>query len=140
MPGWIVPLLCVLGMGVAAYLSFVEVTGQEAVCGPVGDCNAVQQSPFARLFGVLPVGVLGVIGYAAILVTWAISRSGAGAVGRRALQLQWVMAFVATAFSVYLTFLEPFVIGATCMWCISSAVIVGLLLLTTSGELRRSVG
>jgi uncharacterized membrane protein len=34
-------------------------------------------------------------------------------------------------FSIYLTFLEPFVIGATCAWCLSSAVIMTLLLLTT---------
>ena len=32
-------------------------------------------------------------------------------------------------FSIYLTFLEPFVIGATCAWCLSSAVIMTLLLL-----------
>jgi uncharacterized membrane protein len=46
------------------------------------------------------------------------------------------MAFGATAFSVYLTFLEPFVIGATCMWCITSSVVVALLLLATTLELR----
>jgi len=137
-PPWLVPLLCVLGVAVAAYLSFVEVTGREAVCGPVGDCNAVQQSAYARLFGVLPVGVLGMIGYAAILVTWGVSRNRAGRVAQRGLELQWLMAFVATGFSLYLTFLEPFVIGATCLWCISSAVLVGLLLLTTSVQLRRS--
>jgi uncharacterized membrane protein len=32
-------------------------------------------------------------------------------------------------FSLYLTFLEPFVIKAVCMWCITSAVIMTLLLL-----------
>jgi len=137
-PPWLVPLLCVLGLGVAAYLSFVEVTGQEAVCGPVGDCNAVQQSGYARLFGVLPIGVMGMIGYAAILLTWGVSRNRTVRVAQRALELQWLMAFVATGFSLYLTFLEPFVIGATCMWCIGSAVLVGLLLLTTSAQLRRS--
>ena len=35
-------------------------------------------------------------------------------------------------FSVYLTFLEPFVIGATCMWCLGSAVVVTLLLWLTA--------
>ena len=62
-PSWVVPALALLGLGVAAYLSFVEVSGNSAVCGPVGDCNAVQQSEYARLFGILPVGILGMIGY-----------------------------------------------------------------------------
>ncbi len=136
-PPWLVPLLSVVGMGVAAYLSFIEVTGQSAVCGPVGDCNAVQQSAYAHLFGVLPVGILGLFGYAAILATWSLGRSGPPAARRGALRLRWGMAFAATAFSVYLTFLEPFVIGATCMWCITSSVVVALLLLATTVELRR---
>jgi uncharacterized membrane protein len=135
-PPWVVPALCLLGMGVAAYLSFVEVTGGRAVCGPVGDCNAVQQSPYARLFGVLPVGILGLVGYAVILAAWAVGRGGPSAVRGPALRLRWAMAFAATAFSVYLTFLEPFVIGATCAWCITSAVVVALLLLATTVEMR----
>jgi uncharacterized membrane protein len=28
------------------------------------------------------------------------------------------------AFSIYLTFLEPFVIGATCAWCLTSAIVM----------------
>jgi uncharacterized membrane protein len=33
-----------------------------------------------------------------------------------------------TLFSIYLTFLEPFVIGATCAWCLTSAIIMTALL------------
>ena len=57
---WLIPLLCLVGMGVAGYLSYVETTQVEAVCGPVGDCNTVQQSEYARLFGILPIGILGI--------------------------------------------------------------------------------
>lgn len=41
----------------------------------------------------------------------------------------WGMAFFAVIFSLYLTYLEPFIIRAVCIWCLSSAVIVTLLLL-----------
>lgn len=71
-PVWIIPTLAVFGLGVALYLTYVETTKNEAFCGPVGDCNSVQQSPYATLFGFLPVGVLGAIGYISILVSWAI--------------------------------------------------------------------
>jgi uncharacterized membrane protein len=30
-------------------------------------------------------------------------------------------------FSIYLTFLEPFVIGASCAWCLTSAIILSAL-------------
>lgn len=136
LPGWLVPVLAILGAGVAAYLAFVEVTGAQAVCGPVGDCNTVQQSAYARVFGV-PVGLLGVGGYLAMAVAWT-----AGALGEvRTRNLSWfaiwAMALLATLFSVYLTFLEPFVIGATCAWCISSALIVTLILVVSTPEVTR---
>ena len=38
------------------------------------------------------------------------------------------MSVVGTAFSAYLTFLEPFVIGASCGWCLTSAVLMLMLL------------
>ena len=38
------------------------------------------------------------------------------------------MTFGGTLFSIYLTFLEPFVIGAVCAWCLTSAVVMTLLL------------
>jgi uncharacterized membrane protein len=39
------------------------------------------------------------------------------------------MTVVGTLFSIYLTFLEPFVIGATCAWCLTSAVLMTVLML-----------
>jgi uncharacterized membrane protein/glutaredoxin len=121
---WLTPLLGLAGLGVAAYLAHVEVRGVQAVCGPVGDCNTVQQSEYARLFGVLPIGVLGLLGFAAILVGWAVRRWGAGRASSWAAIALLAMTGFGTLFSIYLTFLEPFVIGATCLWCLSSAVIM----------------
>ncbi len=132
---WAVPLLSLIGLGVAGYLAYVETQQVQAVCGPVGDCNSVQQSEYARLFGLLPIGVLGVIGYLAILATWAIHRFNAEPLGRWAGLAAWAMAAGGVLFSIYLTFLEPFVIGASCAWCLSSAVIMTLLLLLTTGHM-----
>ena len=136
-PVWVVPVLAVVGVGIAAYLSFVEVTGAQAVCGPVGDCNTVQQSAYARLFGVLPVGVLGLAGYLALVAAWGVGRFGPAGLRGKAVSAAWAMAFLGTLFSAYLTFLEPFVIGATCAWCVSSALVMAALLVGTTGELGR---
>jgi len=138
-PPWVVPVLCVAGLCVASYLTVVEVTGARAVCGPVGDCNTVQQSPYARLFGVLPIGVLGMVGYVGMIGAWTLGELGRGRVARGGRLAAWAMALLGTAFSVYLTFLEPFVIGATCAWCLSSAVIVTLLLLVLTPAARREL-
>lgn len=128
----VIPLLAVAGTAIAFYLTYVETTGDLAACGPVGDCNAVQQSPYAYLFGVIPVGLLGLAGYLAILAAWAGARLLQGRAGDWAAAGLFALAGFGTLFSIGLTFLEPFVIGATCMWCIGSALIMTALLWLTA--------
>ena len=124
---WSIPVLCLVGLFVAGYLAYVETSQVEAVCGPVGDCNTVQQSKYARLFTILPIGILGMAGYVLILLAWGMGRS----TNRRlaaygSLAMLGLTAF-GMLFSIYLTFLEPFVIGATCAWCLTSAVLMTIL-------------
>jgi uncharacterized membrane protein len=121
---WLIPALCLVGLGVAGYLAYVETTRVEAVCGPVGDCNTVQQSEYARLFGVLPIGVLGLVGYVMILLAWGIGRIAGQRLAAYASLAVLGLTFFGVLFSIYLTFLEPFVIGATCAWCLTSALIM----------------
>ena len=123
----LLPWLAVVGLAVAAYLAYVETQAVTAFCGPVGDCNAVQTSEYAYIFGI-PIGVLGVMGYLAILATLGWNRWRAD--GRAAFALVGMTGF-GVLFSIYLTYLEPFVIGAVCAWCLTSAVVMTLLLLAS---------
>lgn len=131
--GRLIPVLAVAGLAVALYLTYVETTNTQAVCGPVGDCNEVQASPFAKLFGVLPVGLLGAVGYVAILVAWALGRYAKGAWSRLAPFAILGMALFGVLFSIYLTYLELFIIRAVCIWCVTSAVIMAALLALAVG-------
>jgi len=127
----VIPILCILGISIAGYLAYVETTQIQAVCGPVGDCNTVQQSEYARLFGLIPIGDLGVVGYLMILIGWIIRRFAKEPMTTYANLAMLVLTASGTLFSIYLTFLEPFVIGATCAWCITQAVLMTSLLWLT---------
>ena len=132
--GWLdlaVPILSVIGLGVAIYLTYVETTQAMAICGPVGDCNTVQNSPYAKLFGFLPVGLLGALGYIAILAAWAWRHFRTDRLAAMAGPALFGMGLFGTVFSIFLTYLELFVIHAVCIWCLSSAVIMALLMLLT---------
>jgi len=127
----LLPVLGLIGMGVALYMLYVEATHAQAICGPLGDCNAVQNSPYAKILGILPVGLAGVGGYLAILGAWAWGRrSQEGLASAMPVVLFGLSAF-GTLYSIYLTYLEIFVIHAVCMWCISSAVVMTLILLVS---------
>jgi uncharacterized membrane protein/thiol-disulfide isomerase/thioredoxin len=127
-PGWVLPVVACLGLMVAGYLAYVETGENEAVCGAVGDCNTVQQSDYAELFSLIPIGVLGVFGYVMILAVWLVSRYTTRWISDAAQALLLGFALFGTVFSIYLTFLEPFVIGATCAWCLTSAMLMILIL------------
>lgn len=133
-PVYVVPVLSLIGLFAATYLSFVEFTRSEAVCGPIGDCNTVQESPYAYLFGFIPVGLFGILGYLVILVTWLVGRFGNITLKKYSAILIWIMAWFGVLFSIYLTFLEPFVIGATCAWCITSAIVMTFILVASTPQ------
>jgi uncharacterized membrane protein len=124
-----IPIISLFGLGAAIYLTYVEITHARALCGPVGDCNAVQSSPYAKLFGFLPIGLVGAAGYIAILFAWVWRCFRTDALARIAGPAMFGMALFGTLFSIYLTYLELFVIHAVCIWCLSSAVLITLLML-----------
>lgn len=122
------PILAVVGMGVAIYLTFIEARNAPAICGPVGDCNTVQNSQYARFLGV-PVGLIGLLGYIAMLAAWWWQRARDDTSAAYARLALFGMGLVGVLFSIYLTYLELFVIHAVCIWCLSSAVLMTLLFL-----------
>ena len=112
--------ILLIGLGISVYMGYTSLADTGLVCGPIGSCADVQGSRYAKLFGI-PMGVLGVAGYLAIFVTWLVAR-------RRSPEgggwhwLPWAIALAGLLFSMRLTFLEPFVIGKTCSWCLGSAI------------------
>ncbi len=125
------PFLSAVGLSIALYLGYIELTGADAICGFVGNCDAVQRSEHAFLFGLFPIGILGAIGYLTLIATWYWRNAKPPGTPSPADWLLPTLTFISLSFSIYLTFLEPFVIGAICMWCLLSAAIVTALLWLT---------
>jgi uncharacterized membrane protein len=128
--------LALLGLIVATYLSLWKVGAIGTLaCGTGGGCEAVQTSPYADLLGI-PVAFYGVGGYLALLGT-ALAGLQPPWVRRQSPTVALVaMSGLGVAFSVYLTYLEAFVIHAWCRWCVASAVIVTGIFVVSLGGLR----
>jgi uncharacterized membrane protein len=129
---WAIPILVAGGLAVSGYFVYLELTSGTVTCGPAKGCDTVQNSPYARLFGIVPLGMLGFVGNIAILAGWLVWQYGPVGLRKPGSLAMWGFCVFGVAFSIYLTFLEPFVIGATCLWCITSAVIMMLLLLNST--------
>lgn len=129
-----IPILAVIGLAVAGYLAYVELARVNAVCGPVGDCNAVQNSPFSKLLGI-PLGIVGLAGYGLILIAWWWSRQPNAPYQQQMSVVIFCAALFSVIFAIYLTSVEIFVINAVCIWCLTSAVLVTLILLASTSPM-----
>jgi uncharacterized membrane protein len=124
--------LAAVGFAVAAYLAITKLAGGSALfCRGVGGCEVVQASRYAMFLG-LPTAAWGAGLYAAI---GGLALSGLDA--RRWLTA-FLLAVAGVAFSAYLTYLELFVIGAVCWYCVVSAATAAALLGVLLGR-RQSV-
>jgi uncharacterized membrane protein len=126
-----VAVLALAGAGIAAYLTYAKYADATIVCS-TGGCETVQSSEYADLLG-LPVAVLGLIGYLAILAT-AFSAGETARVAGAALSLGGL------AFSVYLVVVQVFAIEALCQWCLASDVVMLLLAAAATARLRPPSG
>ena len=131
-----IAVLSLAGFFVAFYLLAHHLGWVGSLMCGVGDCATVQASKWAKM-GPLPVPLLGVGGYVALLAVslWGLQPAGMGARAVSGLLLSF--ATIAFSLSVWFTYLEAFVIHAWCQWCVVSAILCTLIFLAALPELRR---
>ncbi|HEY5318222.1 MAG TPA: vitamin K epoxide reductase family protein, partial [Solirubrobacteraceae bacterium] len=113
--------LTVLGVALAAYLTYVHYAGIKPACTAGESCIKVQTSQWSRLDGV-PVALIGLIGYVFILGSLLVPDREESRLATLGLTL------IGFGFSAYLTYRELYSIHAVCEECATSAVFLTLLL------------
>jgi uncharacterized membrane protein len=107
----------VVGGAVATYLTVVHYAHVSPICTS-GGCEKVQQSSYATAGGV-PVAVLGLVAYLALLLTTAVRGVPAALAGA-------VIALAGAAFSGYLLWAQLARIHAICQWCVGNDVVIAV--------------
>lgn len=118
-------LLSLVGLFVSAYLYLYKIGRIGSLACGTGECETVQASPWSRFAGI-EVALIGVVGYG-VLVLLSLASIQPGLSRRRwPADLLACLSGLGMVFSLYLTYLELFVIHAICRWCVGSAVIIAL--------------
>jgi len=132
--------LALVGLLISLYLWLWKIGALGVLACGDGACERVQLSPYGQIAGV-PVALLGVVGYLAILVVSLAGLQDPFLRRRWPTDVTLVLAGAGVAFSAYLTYLEAAVIHAWCRWCIVSAVIiVAVFGAAVAGRMRWSSG
>lgn len=120
--------LAAAGLAISAYLTYERARGRAPSCVIGGSCATVQASRYSEVAGV-PVAVLGLVGYSALI--WSALLGGAG--GRL---IGLTAGLVGVGFSAWLTYVELGIIDAICPWCVASALIVTMATALTIWRMR----
>ncbi|MFA4872791.1 MAG: vitamin K epoxide reductase family protein [Patescibacteria group bacterium] len=123
----LIALLAGIGAALSALLIYLHYQPQEGWCtvGNGFSCDIVNRGVYGEIAGV-PVSFIGIIGYVSLcaMALW-INAYQEKRVGF--LPLIRIMVAGAFLFSLYLTYLEAFVLYTFCLFCIGSFILVLLL-------------
>jgi uncharacterized membrane protein len=113
-------VIAVLGLALAAYLTYVHYSGTRPACTAGDACTKVQTSVYSKIGGV-PVALIGLIGYVGIVGSLVVR-------DRDEVRLATlVMTVIGLCFSGYLSYREVFTLKTICEECATSAVLMLLL-------------
>ena len=134
----LIQLLAVPGLIIAFYLLLFHEGTLVSVCSASGwdDCGKVSgpDAPYSAI-GPIPVALVGLVGYALIfLVSWL--KDWWPLLDEYSPEVLAALTGFAFLFSLGLTGLELFVIGAICRFCVISALIITIMLVLSISYLR----
>lgn len=111
----LVGIVACFGLADSGYLTMKHLQGSYVRCAD--ECSAVLGSKYADGIGGVPLAGFGAMGYATVLVTTILAARGSK-VGR---QIRTVLACAMALVSVWLLYLQAFVIHSFCKYCLASA-------------------
>ena len=117
-PYLLTAVLSLVGLGDALYLTVQDLTGQSLRCTIVAGCSEVLSSPYAHI-GRMPLAVLGAVAYFTVF-SLSILTSFGYLFARPLLKALIVLMFLMT---LWLLYLQAFVIHHFCQYCLLSAAV-----------------
>ena len=123
---WASIVTAILGGLDAAYLLIYKLTSAQAMCLGSGDCSTVNSSRYSETFGGIPVSLLGLLAYLAIIGIHALE-TRSRFLKQNGNLLVFGLSFVGVLFSAYLTYVELYVIHAVCPFCVASAILITII-------------
>ncbi len=130
-------LLVLIGLIIAGYLSYLKLAAAPAACVDAGpfDCNVVLNSQYSELAG-LPIAYLGLGVYALIGLVMLFERRLSFLEQYGSLLIFGIGLF-AWLFSMWLVYVQFFLLEALCPWCLSHEANFTLLFLTIAWRVYR---
>ncbi|MGB8982998.1 MAG: vitamin K epoxide reductase family protein [Anaerolineales bacterium] len=110
--------LTIIGLLIATYMTIYSITSNDTMCIGSKDCSVVNASRYSKLYGI-PVAVLGIAGYAAILAVLLLEQR-IPFLQQNGSLVFFGLSLAGFLFTLYLIYVEVALIKAYCPFCIAS--------------------
>lgn len=117
--------LVVLGLLVSIYMTIYKLTSNDSMCLGSGDCHTVNASKYSEVNNI-PVAVIGIIGYAAILGSLFLETRNRF-FKENSTMFIFGMSLTGFLFTVWLIYVELVLIRALCPFCVTSQISMTLI-------------
>ena len=140
--------IAAIGVVETAYLTIAKFTTGSVIC-PTSGCDKVLNSPYATVFGTVPLSLLGCLAYLSIAILALAPKAVNPNTNKglhsqlenKTLQALFIITAAMVIFSSYLMYLMAFEIKELCIYCISSAVFsLSLFVLVLVGREWEDIG
>jgi uncharacterized membrane protein len=128
---WLAAALALVGLIDASYLTVEHLSGRSVRCVVVSGCDQVLMSPYAEVWGGVPLAALGALAYFAAFSLAVLASFGYESARRLLVPLVALMLVV----TLWLLYVQAVVIGAFCAYCLVSAAVTAALALVAFAPL-----
>ena len=119
---WTSIILSILGLVDSIYLAWIKLANATAACAGIGDCESVNNSPYAEIAGI-PIAVLGAGAYL-LMISLLLMEPRAEFWKENSPLIVFGLSLVGVLYSAYLTYVEVAILHAICPYCVISAVLL----------------
>ena len=131
----IITALAIIGLLVSIYMTIYKFTDNDAMCIGSGGCSVVNSSRYSEVNGI-PVAILGIFGYAAILALLFLENRS-GFFQDNGIMMLFGVTLTGFLFTLYLIYVEVALIKAYCPFCLTSQAVMTVIFILSVIRLVR---
>lgn len=126
------------GFWVSCYLLWAHLTNHQVFCGNSISCDLVLKSHYSTIAGI-PVTFFGMLTYLILLII-TLLRGHVGKYFDTNIRITtYGISLTGFLYSGYLSYIQMFVLNATCIWCLTSMILITFIFIITIQDISRAL-
>ena len=132
---WLIISFSFVGFWISCYLLWARLTNHEVACGKSINCDLVLKSAYSAIAGI-PVTFLGMLTYLILLIITLLRGHVVKCYDANIRLSTYGISLTGFLYSCYLTYIQVFVLTATCVWCLTSTALITIIFIITINDIR----